>query len=130
LSADVLTIIKKNDHLLFLLKMNNLDADNRGRYETIEEQEIRYNYELVDSKYYLENLLGRSVNYLCWPGGGYNDLSMRIAVKAGYKASTFSQKSLISSGSSRIDIIERSGYGSFVKSKERWKQIKYKQLSA
>lgn len=42
--------------------------------------------ELVDSKRELEAQLGRSVDYLAWPLGLYNDAMVELAVSVGYKA--------------------------------------------
>lgn len=63
-----------------------------GTFETDEDMEARYRYELFESKRILEEQLLKQVDYLCWPGGGYNDLSLKLAEKAGYKASTVASK--------------------------------------
>lgn len=60
-----------------------------GRYETDREMESRYRYELFESKQILEEKLNKQIDYLCWPGGGYNELSLQLAEDAGYKASTY-----------------------------------------
>lgn len=59
-----------------------------GRMESDEEMYDRYYYELNESKQIIEQKLKKKVNFLCWPGGGYNDLSVFISKKVGYKAST------------------------------------------
>ena len=41
--------------------------------------------ELAGSKEILEKGIGRSVDFLCYPNGGFNDLAEDIAKKAGYK---------------------------------------------
>jgi len=46
----------------------------------------RYWYELAESKRLLEEKLNKKVEFLCWPGGGYNELSIQLSIKAGYKA--------------------------------------------
>lgn len=61
-----------------------------GRYETLEELEERYRYELFESKTILEVELNKPVDFLCWPGGGYNDFAVELSKEAGYKASTIS----------------------------------------
>lgn len=63
-----------------------------GRYETDSEMLSRYEYELYESKRIIEDKLGKPVDYLCWPGGAYNDLSLKISKKVGYKASTLSSR--------------------------------------
>ncbi|HHZ15887.1 MAG TPA: polysaccharide deacetylase family protein [Candidatus Cloacimonetes bacterium] len=59
-----------------------------GEYESEEMQKQRYWSELKDSKDILEQKLNKEVRFLCWPGGGYNDLSVALSWDAGYKAST------------------------------------------
>jgi peptidoglycan/xylan/chitin deacetylase (PgdA/CDA1 family) len=59
-----------------------------GRYETDEEMTARFRYEIEGSKAILEERLSKRVDYLCWPGGGYREESLQIAVEAGYRAST------------------------------------------
>lgn len=102
------------------------DSEAKGSFETIQEQRNRYEYELFSSKSYLQDLLGRSVEFLCWPGGGYNDLSMDLAIKAGYKATTYSHKNLVTEGKPRIDSIKRGGYGSFYQAGGKWKETNYR----
>ena len=63
-----------------------------GRYETDEEKEQRFRYELFDSKRILEEKLGKKVDFLCWPGGGYDDMSLKLAEEAGYLASTIASR--------------------------------------
>lgn len=88
-----------------------------GRYETDEEMEERYRYELFDSKRILEERLNKKVNFLCWPGGGFNELSVKLSKEAGYKASTLgsglSEKSL--DNSKEYKRIPRFGLGSVIK---------------
>ena len=59
-----------------------------GRYETDEEYEDRVRNELVGSRSILSRGLGRDVDFLCWPGGGFSDTTLRIASEAGYLATT------------------------------------------
>ena len=63
-----------------------------GRYESDEELEKRYRYELEESKRILEGKLKKRIDYLCWPGGGYNELSLGLAREAGYKASSIASR--------------------------------------
>lgn len=65
-----------------------------GRFETDEELNRRYRYELVESKSIIEQKLNKKADYLCWPGGGCNSTSFQIAIKAGYKGMTISQKKI------------------------------------
>ncbi len=63
-----------------------------GRFETQHEMEERFWYELKNSKELLEQRLNKTIDILCWPGGAYNDVSLRISEEAGYLASTISSK--------------------------------------
>jgi len=71
-----------------LMTKNN----SKGRKENDQEMVERYVYELKTSKEILESKLGKKVDYLCWPGGAYNDLSLSISKELGYRASTFSSR--------------------------------------
>lgn len=68
------------------------ESKYQGRYETDEEMMNRYYYELSDSKKILEDKLNKNIEFLCWPGGSYNDISLFISKKLGYKASTINAK--------------------------------------
>jgi len=72
-------------HQVGLYKSKNKIQD---RYETDEEQEERFKYELLESKRILEERLRKKVNFLCWAGGAYNDNALRIAKEGGYVSST------------------------------------------
>lgn len=58
-----------------------------GRYETEDERRTRVESEVVGSKRILSERLGRPVDFMVWPGGGYDDESMRIG-RATYEAVT------------------------------------------
>ena len=60
---------------------------NQGNFESDQEQEDRYRYELTESKNILEIRLNKSIDFLCWPGGGYNQKSQAMALEI-YKAVT------------------------------------------
>lgn len=66
--------------------------DHPGRYETEEEMISRFRYELFESKRILEEKLNKRVDFLCWPGGGYNEQSLQLAEEAGYIASTIASR--------------------------------------
>ena len=63
-----------------------------GSFETDGEMKKRYWYELSESKRILEEKLDKRIDFLCWPGGGYNDLAVELSMEAGYIASTLSSK--------------------------------------
>ena len=58
------------------------------RIETEEEYENRVRDELVESRRAIQEAIGTAVDFLCWPGGAYNAVTLRIASEAGYKATT------------------------------------------
>jgi len=87
-----------------------------GRYETDEEMEERYRYEIFESKKILEDKLNKKINFLCWPGGGYNDVSIKLSIDAGYVASTLASREKFSDIDNTKDYkrIDRIGTGSFI----------------
>jgi len=62
-------------------RYNSIKNQYTGRMESDEEMLSRYHYELHRSKELLEKNLNKKVDYLCWPGGGYNELSSELGVK-------------------------------------------------
>ncbi len=60
-----------------------------GRPETPEERAQRLEHELLLSKLTIEQRLGYPVDFLVWPGGGYDDEAMKTAL-GHYKAVTVS----------------------------------------
>jgi peptidoglycan/xylan/chitin deacetylase (PgdA/CDA1 family) len=73
-------------------QLNNLAADfsqthaNQGHFETDEEYHERLYHELAESKHIIEERLKKKVDFLCWPGGGYNDISVELSKEIGYSA--------------------------------------------
>lgn len=67
-----------------------------GRYETDGERLERYRKELMGGRERLEGMLGRKVEFLCWPGGVMDELSWKVYLDAGYRSCT-----MPSSGSKR-----------------------------
>lgn len=63
-----------------------------GRFETDKEMIERYSFDIGENSEYLSNLLGKEIEVLCWPGGGYNDLSLSLAKKFGIQISTIGTK--------------------------------------
>ncbi len=57
---------------------------SHARCSTLSAQELLS--EVVGSKQAIENHLGRSCPYFCWPYGEYNDDALKAAREAGYKA--------------------------------------------
>ena len=65
---------------------------HEGRYESEAGYAARIRQELGASKSILEENLGKRVDFLCWPGGGYNDECLKAAREAGYLSTTFSSR--------------------------------------
>jgi peptidoglycan/xylan/chitin deacetylase (PgdA/CDA1 family) len=59
-----------------------------GRQESNDEYVVRIHWELAESRRMLEDITGRPVDYLCWPGGGLSPQAEQIAADVGYKAWT------------------------------------------
>lgn len=76
------------DRLFQEVYLYRSEKESNGRYETDEEQEKRFEYELIECKKILENKLKKKVDFLCWAGGAYNDNALKIAKEGGYIAST------------------------------------------
>jgi len=55
------------------------DHRSDTRQETVDERVQRIHVELRDSKQQIQAALGRPVDFLVWPGGGYDDTAMEIA---------------------------------------------------
>ncbi len=53
----------------------------RGDYETDDERRARFQREIVGSKEIIEAQLARPVRHLIWPGGGYCDESLAMALE-------------------------------------------------
>ncbi|MFA7156728.1 MAG: polysaccharide deacetylase family protein [Bacilli bacterium] len=56
-----------------------------GHFETDNDYKSRVIYELVASKEIIEHNLNKTVDAICWPGGGVSEEVLRIAKKVGYK---------------------------------------------
>ena len=66
-------------------------ADNSpfpGTYESVDDYEARVRGELMESKAIIEHRLSKTVDFLCWPGGGVNDVAKRLAAEVGYRSWT------------------------------------------
>jgi peptidoglycan/xylan/chitin deacetylase (PgdA/CDA1 family) len=66
--------------------------NHNGTYETREEQMVRIRHELVESKQIIQRELGKRVDYICWPGGGYNQKIASLAKEVGYKSWTLGSR--------------------------------------
>ena len=68
----------------------------KGEYESENEYLQRIKQELTLSKKIIEQKLHKQVDFICWPGGGYNNTVLKFSRKAGYKAWTLSSRDLSS----------------------------------
>lgn len=67
--------------------LDAINADkNKGAFESPQQHRERLTSELADSKARLEKMLHKSIDLLCFPGGGYDDEALTIAQQCGYKA--------------------------------------------
>ena len=57
-------------------------------YETEQEYFERVRFEIFESKRKIEENLDKPVEFICWPGGGFNEITLKLATEAGYLAST------------------------------------------
>ena len=73
--------------LLTLVKDINKQTGNipSGYFESDEQYYERIRYELSNSKKIIEHELQKSVNGLCWPGGGVNEKVVNIARELGFR---------------------------------------------
>ena len=62
-----------------------------GRMETDDEYRARFTREIVESRRVIEERIGRPVEFLVWPAGGYNDDAVALA-RQHYRAVTASSK--------------------------------------
>lgn len=56
--------------------------------ETDEEYNGRLRYEIFESKRIIEDKLNKKVEFLCWPHGDNNELAHKLAMEAGYLATS------------------------------------------
>jgi peptidoglycan/xylan/chitin deacetylase (PgdA/CDA1 family) len=61
-----------------------------GRLETTDEYRDRVLDELVRSREIIGSRLGKTVDFLCWPGGGVSEEAVELARQAGYRSWTLS----------------------------------------
>ncbi|MCK5359949.1 MAG: polysaccharide deacetylase family protein [Gammaproteobacteria bacterium] len=64
------------------------EYSSESRYETAGERRARTYVELSDSKKILEDNLNKKIDFICWPGGGYDQLTLDVARDAGFKSWT------------------------------------------
>jgi peptidoglycan/xylan/chitin deacetylase (PgdA/CDA1 family) len=65
-----------------------------GDRETVEERRERLGEEVVASRAELGRLVGRDIDYLCWPNGAYDQTALDLAEEAGYSAWTLASRAV------------------------------------
>lgn len=78
------------EELRKLVKAHRVPAE-KARFESQDEWRERLHYELSGNKAAIEKNLNKEVQYLCWPGGAYNEELINLAGEYGYWASTVKQ---------------------------------------
>lgn len=58
------------------------------KFETAQEHTDRLKGELINSKLKIEKKLAKKVNHLCWPFGGWNEHTEKLAIECGYLTTT------------------------------------------
>jgi peptidoglycan/xylan/chitin deacetylase (PgdA/CDA1 family) len=61
---------------------------NLYKTESEEEYVLRIKHELKESKIILEEKLCKTINHVCWPFGGWNEITINIADQCGYLTNT------------------------------------------
>lgn len=102
--------------------LKSLHYKYSGHFECEVETRERYIMELAGSKKLIEEKLKKSIKYLCWPGGGYNELSLKISEECGYIASTLGSSPAKQNVTKNRDYkrIDRFGLSSFQKVGNEW----------
>lgn len=112
----------------FIENLNEKLEEFPGKFESDGDMLDRYTYELAESKRIIEEKLNKTVDFICWPGGGFNQLSIDIAIEHGYKAMTASDKKIKSLDLNGIKNISRNAMTSFIQTNKRDHYIKNPQF--
>lgn len=75
-----------------VLEAMNLEAGWPGIHETVEEREMRIRGELLESRRVLSGITGKDVEFVSWPGGGYDPLAIQVAEQSGFRAYTLGSR--------------------------------------
>jgi len=79
------------DQLFQVVEDHRKNSKSKDEYESEEDQLNRYKWELNQSKSILEKELAKNVRFFCWPGGGYNDISLTLSKRV-YTSTTLSSR--------------------------------------
>lgn len=85
--------------------------EDKGKFETHEQYIEQVKYQVIDCKNILEKELGKDINVICFPGGGYNDEVLQIAKDIGYRC--YMRASSLREGNN-IKYLEKIENGEFV----------------
>jgi peptidoglycan/xylan/chitin deacetylase (PgdA/CDA1 family) len=112
----------------FIKKLNKKLNEFPGQFESDEDMRDRYTYELLESKRIIQQKLNKPVDFICWPGGGFNQFSIDIAQEAGYKAMTGSVNKVKSLNIDGMQVISRNAMTSFIQTSKRDHYMKNSQF--
>lgn len=102
-----------------------LKREYPGRYETDLEMINRYEYDIGENSRFLEELLNKRIEVLCWPGGGYNEVSLNLVSKFGISISTIGTKHKDEDISASEHFrLKRMGLNSVIRFKEGYKHVR------
>ncbi len=76
------------DSLRKLLERIGLADEWPGAVESADERNNRIFLELKRSRDVLAAITGRGIDFLCWPGGAYDEVAVRVARQCGFKGYT------------------------------------------
>lgn len=62
--------------------------ESDSRFETDDERRERTYVELNQSRQIIQSNLDKKVDFICWPGGGYDQVTLDVAREVGYKSWT------------------------------------------
>lgn len=83
-------------------------AADKGTSETDEQWTDRVRYELAESKRVLQRELQRPIEFICFPGGAYDERVLDIAHQVGYKAYMVASRKRTGSNRQRLQAAGRS----------------------
>ncbi|MHA7842931.1 MAG: polysaccharide deacetylase family protein [Winogradskyella sp.] len=112
----------------FIEKLNLKLDEFPGSFESDGDMRNRYIYELSESKRIIEEKLKKPVDFICWPGGGFNQSSVDVAKEANYKAMTANAKKTLDLDLDNLKIIKRNAMTSFIQTSKRNHYIKNPQF--
>ncbi len=75
---------------------------HKGTVETEQQWVERVKYELTFSKKLLEEKIGKKIEFICFPGGAYDEKVLELAEEAGYKAYMVSSQKKAGSNIQRL----------------------------